>query len=957
MGQQIHELRGVIQGDASGWLRAVKQSINAGQDFLSAWGRAASEVVSLSTKVAVGITGMATAVGTAVAVTGTKFNALQQNATIAFSTLLRDGTKAKAFLQELQKFAAETPFSFGGLIKNSQFLLATGTSLAEIIPTLRVLGDTMAGLGKGEEELKLVATALSQIRGSAQLSAADMAQLTNQGIPAWKMLADAIGKTVGETRKLSEQGAFGGEQAFQILMGGLKERFGGGMAAAGGTFDQLLSNLKDTFDIRAAEVTKPLFDALIRVFQQFNEFLGSPQFSGVIQELTGQFARAGSAIERWLGGNRQQIIEGLTSALRGMAEGVTNLIQWVQEAGPGMMRFAQVLGDVAGAVGRFSSRHPEVLAALLLFQGASMLGVISTLGALGNALVSTISLFVKLVPAIAGASTATVSFTALLAPGIALAIAGGFFAILINSARELRAEFDEFIKSTEKVRNLGLEGVREGMNRSGGIQDPQARRNALRVDLEAAKQELENAQRDMEARRREREKIGRDMSVGDRISAMLPEAIGGFDARTEAGKEAERAQARWERASAVISEIEAKIKETEAQIKSGAAGAGAGAMGVGPVPPEVAATGPIQQQAVDAVKRWNDMVGDVTTKMEGMALKLADMGLYMDPVQIQMVADSMQRLGDAFLNGEITEAQFNQLTSGLQRVADQAGNFSEKIQQAAETGKISGDQLGALNTSLSQLLGQYQQGAITSDGFARGLQQLNAQMEAGAAQAEREAAAKERARLMSGQFTGQEFQTALEDRIIAFQRQRMQQMVDMQFLQWQRMNGFMTDTGNNFGRLNGMMGGFGTQVQRATGFLRGMGGDGANALNWNSIAAAFNSPQAQRDMLFNELQMLLQYFRPNTSPYSMGLDPERAARYQGRIDEIQSILNAPPPPPMFTGISGDQIVGDPGLQSQSARAGGSINVNLPNISRITNSDIRQITDALTNELARQGRRL
>jgi tape measure domain-containing protein len=296
MGQTIHELRGVIGGDASGWLRAVKQSINAGQDFLSSWGRAASEVVSLSTKVAVGVTGMATAIGTAVAVTGTKFNALQQNATIAFSTLLRDGTKAKAFLQELQKFAAETPFSFGGLIKNSQFLLATGTSLAEIIPTLRVLGDTMAGLGKGEEELKLVATALSQIRGSAQLSAADMAQLTNQGIPAWKMLADAIGKTVGETRKLSEQGAFGGEQAFQILMQGMQQRFGGGMAAAGGSFDQLLSNLKDTFDIRAAEVTKPLFDALIRVFQQFSEFLGSPQFSGVIQELTGQFARAGSAI-------------------------------------------------------------------------------------------------------------------------------------------------------------------------------------------------------------------------------------------------------------------------------------------------------------------------------------------------------------------------------------------------------------------------------------------------------------------------------------------------------------------------------------------------------------------------------------------------------------------------------------------------------------------------------------
>lgn len=956
MGQTIHELRGVIGGDASGWLRAVKQSINAGQDFLASWGRAASEVVSLSTKVAVGVTGMATAIGTAVAVTGTKFNALQQNATIAFSTLLRDGTKAKAFLAELQKFAAETPFSFGGLIKNSQFLLATGTSLAEIIPTLRVLGDTMAGLGKGEEELKLVATALSQIRGSAQLSAADMAQLTNQGIPAWKMLADAIGKTVGETRKLSEQGAFGGEQAFQILMKGMQQRFGGGMAAAGGSFDQLLSNLKDTFDIRAAEVTKPLFDALIRVFQQFADFLGSAQFSGVIQELTGQFARAGSAIERWLGGNRQQIVEGLTSALRGMAEGVTNLIQYLQDAGPSMLRFAQTLGDVVATVGRFASKHPEVLAALLLFQGAQMLGVVSTLGALGNALVSTISLFVKLVPAIAGASTATASFTALLGPGIALAIAGGFFAILINAARELRAEFDEFVKSTEKVRNLGAEGVQKGLGQTAGIADPRARANALRQDLEAAKREAENAQRDIEARRIEREKIGRDMSVGDKISAFLPESIGGFDARAEAQKELERAQARWERASAVISEIEAKIKETEAQAKAGASGASGGPMGGG-ASPDVAATGPVQQQATDAIKKWNDMVADMTTKMESMALKLVDMGQYMDPGQIQMVADSMQRLGDAFLNGEITEAQFNQLTSGLQRVADQAGNFSEKIQQAAETGKISGDQLGALNTSLSQLLGQYQQGAITSDGFARGLQQLNAQMEAGAAQAEREAAAKERARLMSGQFTQDEFRTAFEDKLIAFQRARMQQMVDMQFAQWQRMNGFLTDTGNSFGRLNGMMGGFGSQVQRATGFLRGMGGDGASALNWNQIAGAFNTEQAQRDMLFNELQMLLQYFRPNSSPYSMGLDPSRAARYQSRIDEIQGILNAPPPPPMFTGISGDQIVGDPGLQNQSARAGGSVNVNLPNISRITNSDIRQIVDAINNEQARQGRRL
>jgi hypothetical protein len=110
-------------------------------------------------------------------------------------------------------------------------------------------------------------------------------------------------------------------------------------------------------------------------------------------------------------------------------------------------------------------------------------------------------------------------------------------------------------------------------------------------------------------------------------------------------------------------------------------------------------------------------------------------------------------------------------------------------------------------------------------------------------------------------------------------------------------------------------------------------------------------------MLFNEMQMLLQYFRPSSSPYDLGLDPQRRARYEGRIAEIQSILDAPPPPPMFTGVSGDQIIGDPGLQNMSATRGANININLPNINRVSNSDMRQIATMLSDELARQGRRL
>lgn len=65
---------------------------------------------------------------------------------------------------------------------------------------------------------------------------------------------------------------------------------------------------------------------------------------------------------------------------------------------------------------------------------------------------------------------------------------------------------------------------------------------------------------------------------------------------------------------------------------------------------------------------------------------------------------------------------------------------------------------------------------------------------------------------------------------------------------------------------------------------------------------------------------------------------------------------------MFSGISGGGVVNDPGLQGGGGAGGGrsahasSVSVNLPNINRVTSSDIRMITDAISNELDRRGRR-
>lgn len=970
MGQEIHELRGVIGGDASGWLRAIGVAIRGADEFGRKWAQVASDVADVGGRLAAGITGAAAAMGTAVAVAGGKFNALKENATIAFSTILRDGSKAREFLGELQKFSQETPFSFGGLIKNSQYLLATGFALKEIIPTLRVLGDTMSGLGKGEDELKLVAAALGQIRNSAKLSAADMAQLTNQGIPAWQMLADAIGVTVGEARKMSESGAFSGQQAFDILMGGMQEKFGGGMAAAAGSFDQLLSNLKDTFDIKSGEIVAPLFNSLKNVFKMFLDYLSSGDFNNVVAMLTEKFGQAGIALERFIGGNKEAIIATITQAIAGLADGVANLLAWIQQAGPGLREYASAVFEIVKYIGQFIAQHPQVLVAFAVWQGAQMLGIVSAVRSFTSAVSMSIRMIWDMIAAMRAASAAKTSIEQIggavnmlkgaLAAGAAAAIVAGFFLVLQNAAANLRAELGAVRAEADKIRGLNAKDVGSGVDRSMQEQDPAKRANALAVDRAKAEEEARLAAQDVENRRKEKNRVAADMSVGDTISSYLPEAIGGFDPVADAQKELDKAEQR--RANAVaeqkrIAGLEAEARaQAEAQKNgSGAGGIGGGLAGGSPVggePMGEAAGGKAEEKAAaQAQAEYDRMMEDITQRTERFALKIQDLQTYMQPDQVAYLTDSMRTLNEAYFQGQISADQYQQAVSDLNRTADAAGNFTEKLQALEQTGKISEETVATLNAQMANLMAGYQSGAVTADGFARGISMLNSQMAEGERQAEAQARAEERKRLMSGQFTQEEMQTAYEDKIISMQRQRMQKMVDQQANAWAQANGFIDQTANHFTNLGSNMNRFGQGVQQATGFLHGMssgGGGGFGALN-----ALFSSPQNNYAMLYNELQQLKQIL--SLPGISMG----RRAQVEGRMADIQAQLSAPPPPSTFVGLTGNGQIVDPGIQmAQSATRGPqTINVNLPNLTRVSQSEAAALVAALQNEMARTGRRL
>lgn len=177
---------------------------------------------------------------------GVKFNAFLETSKIGFETMLGSADKAQAHLNQLQAFAAKTPFQFTDLVEASQRMQAFGFSAEKVLPILTAVGDSLSATGKiGKDDLDGVIRQFGQIRAAGHVTAEDMNSITDHGIPAWDLLAKGIGKSVAEVRKLSEAGRLRGPESVDIITAEMEKRYGGQMTRVSGTLTGRLSNLED----------------------------------------------------------------------------------------------------------------------------------------------------------------------------------------------------------------------------------------------------------------------------------------------------------------------------------------------------------------------------------------------------------------------------------------------------------------------------------------------------------------------------------------------------------------------------------------------------------------------------------------------------------------------------------------------------------------------------------------
>lgn len=285
-------------------------------------------------------------IGTAVSIAGFGFNSMRQQAQLAFETMLGSGEKATVFLDELQAFAAKTPFEFPELVSASQKLLAMGFSAEQVLPTLTSIGDAVSGLGGSSALVDQVTRAMGQMQAKGKIATQEMMQLTEAGIPSWRFLAEAIGVSIPEAMKLVEQGAVSSSVGIKALTDGMNKNFGGLMDKQSKTAAGLMSTLKDTFSQVSGAVMMPFFEMASAGLSGLADWISSPAFTQgakavadgfrtvvtiageIFGVLTGKAPDAGAALTGALGPGVAREIMGAVALIR---TAVTTVFTFISE--------------------------------------------------------------------------------------------------------------------------------------------------------------------------------------------------------------------------------------------------------------------------------------------------------------------------------------------------------------------------------------------------------------------------------------------------------------------------------------------------------------------------------------------------------------------------------------------------------------------------------------------------
>jgi tape measure domain-containing protein len=262
-----------IQREAAGMGSAVTDQMADEIESSSRSGRLSSAFSAIGSAAKLAAVGFG-AVAVGAGAWGFQVAAQAEQAEMAFTTLLGSADKAKSYLQDLQNFAAKTPFEFPELRDAASRFIAVGVAADRVVPIMSTLGDATALMGTGSDGIRRATTALTQMSQKGKVSAEDMMQLTEAGIPAWDALAAVLGTDVKGAMDQVSKGTVTAESLFTALeqkAGPALQRVAGGMEKQAETFSGMWSTLTDTVGQGLGVAMRPILEMVTNFMPQITK--------------------------------------------------------------------------------------------------------------------------------------------------------------------------------------------------------------------------------------------------------------------------------------------------------------------------------------------------------------------------------------------------------------------------------------------------------------------------------------------------------------------------------------------------------------------------------------------------------------------------------------------------------------------------------------------------------------
>ncbi|HGM4064325.1 TPA: tape measure protein, partial [Listeria monocytogenes] len=239
------------------------------------------------------------------------------------------------------------------------------------------------GVGNGSESIDQMTDAISALQASGVAYADDINRLVDAGVPAWQILANSTGKSVGEMKKYVSEGSLESTKAIAMLTKGIEEgttgmagntaKMAGLAKTAGNTISGSFANMKTAAVKSLANIAENLKGPIIQAldvaknaFKQFAAVTASPEFQKKLSDLIQKIKEFIPVLIEWapllakvaagfvafnILSSVYSKVAGLVMAFRGLASSGTLLGGIVNTVKGSFLALKVALGSAAAAFG------------------------------------------------------------------------------------------------------------------------------------------------------------------------------------------------------------------------------------------------------------------------------------------------------------------------------------------------------------------------------------------------------------------------------------------------------------------------------------------------------------------------------------------------------------------------------------------------------------------------------